>query len=96
MKNLFYLSILRLFKHIMNGEGDYMNGNNSSKGNLSMEDLQKNLGNIDKSQVEKKLRSMGLKDIADKLSRTSNEEILELVSKNPDILRKINQLMGGR
>ena len=73
-----------------------MNGNNSSKGNLSMEDLQKNLGNIDKSQVEKKLRSMGLKDIADKLSRTSNEEILKLVSKNPDILRKINQLMGGR
>ena len=72
------------------------NNFNAPKGKLSMEDLQRNLGNIDKSQVEKKLRSMGLKDIADKLNRTSNEEILDLVSKNPDIIRKINQLMGGK
>ena len=72
------------------------NNFNVSKGKLSMEDLQKNLGNIDKSQVERKLRSLGLRDVADKLGRTSNEENLDMVSKNPDILRKINQLMGGR
>lgn len=63
---------------------------------VSREELERQIGSMDRKAVEKKLRDMGMKDVADRLGRTSNEEILKMLSKNPDILRKLNQLMGGR
>lgn len=62
---------------------------------LTHEELKREIARIDKSAVEKKLRQMGMKDIADKLNRTSNEEIMKLIQNNPDILKKVNQMMGG-
>ena len=63
---------------------------------VSREELERQIGSMDRGAVEKKLRDMGMKDVADRLGRTCNEEILRMLSKNPDILRKLNQLMGGK
>ena len=62
---------------------------------ISREELEKQIKGIDKNAVEKKLRDMGYGDIANKLGRTSNEELIKMISKNPDILKKVNQMMGG-
>ncbi|MBQ8525482.1 MAG: hypothetical protein IJ460_02015 [Clostridia bacterium] len=70
--------------------------NNSDKINISENELEKRLRQVDKSAVERKLREMGMGDIADKLRRTDNEEILRMVRSNPDILKKVNQMMGGK
>ena len=63
---------------------------------ISREELEKRMASMDRDEVEKKLRKMGMRDIADRLSRTSNDEIMRMVQNNPDILKKINQLMGGK
>ncbi len=63
--------------------------------NISREELEKQIRGIDKSAVEKKLRQMGYGDVANKLNKTSNEEILKMLAKNPDILKRLNQMMGG-
>ena len=63
---------------------------------ISREELEKQIKGIDKGAVEKKLREMGYGDIANKLNKTSNEEIMKMISKNPDILKKVNQMMGGK
>ena len=57
--------------------------------------MKRQIAGIDKGAVEKRLRQMGMKDIADKLSRTSNEEIMRMLQSNPDIIKKVNQIMGG-
>ena len=62
---------------------------------ISREELEKQIKGIDKNAVEKKLRDMGYGDVANKLSKTSNEELIKMISKNPDILKKVNQMMGG-
>lgn len=69
--------------------------NNFSKKPLTEEDVKRQIAGIDKGAVEKRLRQMGMKDIADKLSRTSNEEIMRMLQSNPDIIKKVNQIMGG-
>ncbi len=63
--------------------------------NISREELEKQIKGIDKNAVEKKLRQMGYGDVANKLNKTSNEEILKMLAKNPDILKRLNQMMGG-
>ena len=70
--------------------------NNSNNNNITENELEKRLRNIDKSAVEKKLREMGMGDVADKLKRTDNEEILRMIRSNPDILKKVNKMMGGK
>ena len=69
--------------------------NNNNNKSVSREELERQMKSIDRSAVEKKLRQMGMKDVADKLSRTSNEEILRMLAANPDIIKRINQIMGG-
>ena len=69
--------------------------NNNFKKTVTRQELEQQLADIDRNAVEKKLRQMGMRDIADKLSRTSNEEILRLLHNNPDIIKRINQIMGG-
>ena len=63
---------------------------------ISREELERRMSSMDKDAVEKKLRKMGMRDIADRLSRTSNDEIMRMVQNNPEILKKLNQLMGGK
>ena len=69
--------------------------NNNFKKSVTRQELEQQLADIDRSAVEKKLRQMGMRDIADKLSRTSNEEIMRMLQNNPDIIKRINQIMGG-
>ncbi len=69
--------------------------NNFNKKPLTSEEVKRQISGIDKNAVEKRLRQMGMKDVADKLSRTSNEEIIRMLQNNPDIIKKLNQIMGG-
>ena len=69
--------------------------NNYNKKSLTDEEVKKQIAHIDKTAVEKRLRQMGMKDIADKLRRTSNEEIIKMLQNNPDVIKKVNQIMGG-
>ena len=64
--------------------------------NITEAELEKNLRNIDKSAVEKKLREMGVGDVADKLKNTDNEQIMRMIRANPDVLKKVNRMMGGK
>ena len=70
--------------------------NNTSKINISEKELEKRLANIDKAEVERKLRQMGMSDVANKLKHTNNEEILRMLRANPDIIKKVNKMMGGK
>ncbi len=69
--------------------------NNNFKKSVTRQELEQQLADIDRNAVEKKLRQMGMRDVADKLSRTSNEEIMRMLQNNPDIIKRINQIMGG-
>ncbi len=60
---------------------------------MNYDDLKKQVENIDKNEVMQKLRSMGLGGIADKYANTSDEDIMRLLAKNPDILKKIKGLL---
>ena len=72
---------------------------NNNHGNynqpLSQQEVERRLAGVDKAAVEKKLRQMGMKDVADKLSKTSNQDIMNMLRNNPDIIKRVNQLMGG-
>lgn len=60
---------------------------------LSNDDLKRQVKNLDRSEVIRKLRSMGLGSVADRYANTSDDDIVKLISKNPDILRRINQFL---
>lgn len=64
--------------------------------NITEAELAKNLRNLDKSAVERKLREMGMGDVADKLKHTDNEQIMRMIRANPDVLKKVNKMMGGK
>lgn len=72
-----------------------MLNNNYNKKPLTDDELNRQIAGMDKNAVERRLRQMGMKDIADKLSRTSNEEIMKMLRNNPDIIKRVNQIMGG-
>ena len=72
-----------------------MLNNNYNKKPLTDDELKRQIAGMDKIAVERRLRQMGMKDIADKLSRTSNEEIMKMLRNNPDIIKRVNQIMGG-
>ena len=56
-------------------------------------DIEKMLGSIDRNAAERKLRSMGLGSVADKLKTVSDKELIDMIAKNPSILKKINSLL---
>ena len=72
-----------------------MLNNNYNKKPLTDDELNRQIAGMDKNAVERRLRQMGMKDIADKLSRTSNEEIMKMLRNNPDVIKRVNQIMGG-
>ena len=63
---------------------------------MTEKDMENYIRSTDKSAVERKLREMGMTDVADKLRRTDNEQILRMLKANPDIINKVNQIMGGK
>ena len=71
------------------------NNHGNSNKPLSHQEVERRLAGVDKAAVEKKLRQMGMKDVADKLSKTSNQDIMNMLRNNPDIIKRVNQLMGG-
>ncbi|MBR3933347.1 MAG: hypothetical protein IKJ68_05520 [Clostridia bacterium] len=62
-------------------------------GNLSENDIRQKIKGINKNEVIKKLNSMGLGSAAKMLERMSDEDILRELSKNPAILKKLNQFL---
>ena len=68
--------------------------NNSN--NININELEKQIQNLDKSAVERKLREMGMGDIADKLRRTDNDELMRMLRANPDVIKRVNRMMGGK
>ena len=50
------------------------------------------IGNIDLGEAALKMRQMGLGDAADKLSGMSNDDIINAISKNPQVLDKLKKL----
>ena len=69
---------------------------NSGKTNMSQREIEGQIRNVDKAAVESKLREMGMGDIADKLNHTDSEEIIRMLRANPEVLIKVNQMMGGK
>ena len=63
------------------------------KGNLSENDIRQKIKTINKNEVIKKLNSMGLGNAAKMLEKMSDEDILKELSKNPSILKKLNQFL---
>ena len=62
-------------------------------GNLSESDIRKKIKDINRDEVTKKLNSMGLGNVAQMLSGMSDEDILNRISKNPSVLKKLNKLL---
>ena len=60
---------------------------------VTQEELKKSIKNVNRSEVSSKLRSMGLGNVADKLSAVSDEELIQLISKNPELVNKINSFL---
>ena len=50
------------------------------------------IGNIDLGEASRRMREMGLGDAADKLSGMSNDDIINAISKNPQVLDKLKKL----
>ena len=75
---------------------DMINKSGKKPGDLlSMDkgELQKRLQGIDKNAAARKLRSMGLGPVADKMMSMSDKELIDIISKNPSLLRKINDYL---
>lgn len=60
---------------------------------LSENDIKQKIKGIDKNQVIKKLNSMGLGNAAQMLQKMSDEDIIRELSKNPSILKRLNQFL---
>jgi len=58
-------------------------------------DIKEKIKTIDKNEAVRKLQSMGLGSIAKKLETMSDDEIIREITKNPNILKKLNALLKG-
>ena len=63
-----------------------MSGSNPDT--LNENELMKKISKTDKKKASDKLRSMGLGVIADKLNSMSDNELMDIIKKNPGILKK--------
>lgn len=70
------------------------NGGLAGKGQLSdEEDIRRRLGTIDRKAAMNKLRQLGLGSVADKLKGISDEELIDMITQNPSLLKKINSFL---
>jgi len=73
-----------------------INENTSISGNgpiLGEKDMRNRLGSIDRNAAMAKLRQMGLGNIADKLKSVSDDDLINMIAKNPALLKKINSFL---
>lgn len=60
----------------------------SSPNELNENELMKKISQTDKKKAMDKLRSMGLGSVADKLNSISDKELMDIIKKNPGLLKK--------
>ncbi|MBR2404647.1 MAG: hypothetical protein IKA95_03210 [Clostridia bacterium] len=60
---------------------------------LGEKDIRNRLGSIDRNAAMAKLRQMGLGNIADKLKSVSDDDLINMIAKNPALLKKINSFL---
>lgn len=60
---------------------------------LTENDIRRKIKGVNKEEAAKKLNAMGLGNVAQMMSKMSDEEILNRISKNPAILKKLNKLL---
>ncbi|MBQ4631700.1 MAG: hypothetical protein IJB70_12045 [Clostridia bacterium] len=67
--------------------------NSAYPSSITEEEIRNKISSIDRNAAMKKLRSMGLGSIADKVSNISDAQLIDIVSKNPALLKRINELL---
>ena len=69
-------------------------GENEKKAieNISTDEIKKRIGNMDLKAVSQKMRMMHLGDAADKLENMTKDDILNQISKNPEVIDKLKNL----
>jgi len=67
--------------------------NRKNKGQISEDEVRQKIKTVDKNEVIRKLNSMGLGSAANMLKNMSDEDIIREISKNPQILKKLNSLL---
>lgn len=60
--------------------------------NIDSQIIKERVGNIDLVTAARKMREMGLGDAADKLSGMSNEDLINVISKNPQVIDKLKKI----
>lgn len=60
--------------------------------NINNQALKERIGNIDLGAAAQKMRELGLGDAASKLDNMTNADIINQISKNPEILDKLKNL----
>lgn len=60
--------------------------------NLNGQGIKDKISSVDLGVAAQKMREMGLGDAADKLSGMSNDDIINAISRNPQVLDKLKKL----
>lgn len=60
---------------------------------MSENDLKNAIKGINKAEIATKLRAMGLASMSEKVMNISNAEIINAITQNPDILKKIKRFL---
>lgn len=61
-------------------------------GNITKSDIREHLAKVDLSQAAKKMRELNLGDAANKLDSMTNEDLINLISQNPQIIDKMKKI----
>lgn len=72
---------------------DFIKDNAKINSHQSISDMMKS---FDKAAVQQKLKEIGMNDIAQKLERLSKSDIEKIISSNPQILKKAEQIINDR
>ena len=60
--------------------------------NITKSNIRDHLSKVDLSQAAKKMREMNLGDAASKLEQMTNDDIINLISKNPQVIDKMKSI----
>ncbi|MBQ4528581.1 MAG: hypothetical protein II998_10990 [Clostridia bacterium] len=60
---------------------------------ITEDEIKKRISGIDRKAAINKLRSLGLGSIADKVNSLSDEQLVDMIGKNPGLLKKINDFI---
>lgn len=77
--------IEKLSQNITDSEKALLKGINS-------DNIKERVGSIDLGMAAQKMREMGLNEAADKLGSMTNSDIINQISKNPEIIDKMKKI----